>query len=132
MYLASEFIQFLKDMKVHELNAEEYIFSKKHTLAPGSTPILRNRVSEKWKEIIKDGYSIHKDMYAAKHTSAKLFIMNGGSKESLQMQMGHSTISTTEIYLRKTLPEESLTRYAKEFKSGPLSPKNPTALRTDS
>lgn len=125
IYLMPEFLQFLKDHEVHQIPAHHFIFSETKSLAPGKNPVLRNRVSEQWKWVVKDKLGIDKDMYAGKHTSAKIFILNGGSKESLQVQMGHTTIATTEVYLKKIMPHESLARFAKEFSKGPLAPKIP-------
>lgn len=125
-----EFIDYLKSEGYHLLKPSAFLFSHSKTLAPGDKPAIRNRVSEHWKKEVKEKLGINKDMYAAKHTAAKIFRLNGGSVESLQSQMGHETIQTTEIYLRKILPQESLQRFAKEYGiSGVLSPKIQIALR---
>lgn len=115
-----EFLEYLRKNGVDKYPANQYLFSKKGTMEPGEKPIIRNRVSELWKKHVKDDLQIDKDMYALKHTSAKLFILNGGSKEALQAQMGHATIATTEIYIKRITPQESLNRFYREFKSGLL------------
>jgi len=118
--LVPEFVDFLKAEGVEDLPGKMFLFSRRGSLEPGAVALVRNRVSELWKEVVKDELGIDKDMYALKHTSAKLFILNGGSKEALQAQMGHSTIRTTEIYIKRITPQESLERYATEFVNGIL------------
>lgn len=62
--------------------------------------MARSRVSDLYKKIVKEKYKINKDMYALKHTGAKAFIIGGGNVRELQMQMRHSTLEQTEVYIR--------------------------------
>ena len=118
--IVPEFLEILKTFEVDKLANDQYLFSKKTTLEAGLVPIIPNRISECWKAIVKDKIGVHKDMYAAKHTSGMLFVMNGGSIESLQAQMRHSNISETENYIKSLVPVEMSRKFVEQFRKGLL------------
>ncbi|HRH57687.1 MAG TPA: tyrosine-type recombinase/integrase [Chitinophagales bacterium] len=100
--LATELIKNRVDL----LRPKQYIFSESRTLAPGATPLWRNRVSELWKSVFKEEIGIDKDMYALRHLSAKRFILNGGKAKHLQLLMRHSSLDMTEKYIGTLVPED--------------------------
>lgn len=112
------FFEYLKEFEVDKLSDNEYIFSKRITLEPGLQAIEPNRISECWKDIVKDGIGIQKDLYASKHTSGMLFILNGGSKEALQYQMRHSSVAETENYIKTIVPTDMSRKFAEQFSFG--------------
>lgn len=116
--IVDEFIEILKEFEVDKLSDNEYIFSKRITLEPGLQAIEPNRISECWKDIVKDGIGIQKDLYASKHTSGMLFILNGGSKEALQYQMRHSSVAETENYIKTIVPTDMSRKFAEQFSFG--------------
>jgi integrase len=96
----------LIENRVDLLKPKQYIFSVKTSLAPGNGALWRNRISELWKDVVKEGLEIDKDMYALRHLSAKRFIINGGKSKHLQMLMRHSTLTMTENYIASLVPED--------------------------
>lgn len=116
--LVDEFIEILKEFGVDKLSDNEYVFSQRVTLEPGFKPIEPNRISECWKDIVKDKIGIQKDLYASKHTSGMLFVLNGGSKEALQYQMRHSSIAETENYIKTIVPTDMSRKFAEQFSFG--------------
>lgn len=78
--------------------------AKKSNKKAESIPIVRNRVNEVYRELVKIGLGVNKNMYALKHTGAAFYLMENATKENLywlQNQMGHSTLETTSIYTNK-------------------------------
>lgn len=76
----------------------EYYFSSKQTLSPGPTRLHRNRVSEMWLALIKEGLGIDKTMYSLKATGADARLKAGNKIEDVQFLFGHSATETTRIY----------------------------------
>lgn len=103
----TEILEYLeKEKRVDLLRPKQYIFSQSRTLLPGNTPLWRNRVSELWKDVVKEGIGIDKDMYALRHLSAKRFILNGGKSKHLQLLMRHHSLDETEKYIATLVPED--------------------------
>jgi site-specific recombinase XerD len=79
-----------------------YFFST--GLKPGRVLQSPKRASEAWKHLIIDGEGINKKLYAAKHTGGSNYLEdNAGAIDLnwLQKQMGHSSLSETETYVKK-------------------------------
>lgn len=63
-------------------------------------PLIRNRVSELWKNLVKDGLKIDKDMYSLRHKSSVDMYDAGFDMFEIRDRLRHSTVTQTEQYMR--------------------------------
>jgi integrase/recombinase XerC len=91
-------------------NAEGYVFCKK-----GGFPLLKNHVSKKFKRAVRDAELSEKlHFHSLRHSCASWLVDAGVSLYVVQNILGHSNISTTQIYshLSQNTLHESVNRVA--------------------
>lgn len=79
--------------------------SQKHPLfsqrwSDSTTPLVRNRVSELWKKLVKDELGINKDMYSLRHKSSVDMYDAGFDMFEIRDRLRHSSVTQTEQYMR--------------------------------
>ena len=92
-HLISELLLQFKDYP-----SEYYAFSRK--LIPGTVEIAPTRIAEIWRKFA-NLYDIKNEIYNLKHTGIGLSIENGINVRDLQLQIRHSSLELTQIYLDK-------------------------------
>jgi integrase len=95
-------MDILNQMDLKKYPTSHYIFSTGYE--PGTIQLNKNRPSEKWRSLVRDGLKINKDLYALKHTGNIEYLLN--NKENLnlkwqQTQNRHSSAVMTEQYNRQ-------------------------------
>ena len=65
-----------------------------------ASPLIRNRVSELWKRLIKDGLGINKDMYSLRHKSSVDMYDAGFDMFEIRDRLRHASVTQTEQYMR--------------------------------
>lgn len=92
--------QLIEQLGIKDYNPEWYVFGKSGK--PGSCPVSLNYYYNKHKKLITElGIGGKQTLYSWKHTgNIKLFRANVDLK-SIQQQNGHTSLKTTEIYLRE-------------------------------
>ena len=75
-----------------------FIFAKNQMRGPKE--YAPTRIAEAWRKFA-DHYGIDKNIYALKHTGVGLAIENGINIRDLQLQLRHSSLEQTQIYLEK-------------------------------
>lgn len=65
--------------------------------------LVRNRVSELWKKLVKDGLGIDKDMYGLRHKSAVDLRDAGFDLLETRDFLRHSSVTQTEKYMRSVV-----------------------------
>jgi integrase len=79
-----------------------YIFSDKLTFESGEIKLHRNRLSDRWHEVIHEqGLPSNLKLYGLKHTGADDKIMAGISLDYLKELYGHHSTKMTRIYAKK-------------------------------
>lgn len=77
---------------------DDYIFARH--LKRGPLEIAPTRIAEAWREFA-DEHGIAKKIYSLKHTGVGMAIENGINIRDLQLQLRHSNLEMTQIYLDK-------------------------------
>jgi len=89
-----EHVQFLENE-----HPEFFIFSKSYK--PGMVPVSRDFYNKLHKKVLSDfGFGRRYALYSWKHTGAKALATSGANIKELQMQLRHSDLETTDIYLK--------------------------------
>lgn len=73
-----------------------YIFSR--GLLPGPKKLCRNTPTNHWKEVVKVGMKINRNMYGQKHRRTDELIMADVDLKHIQQMFGHKNPRTTEEY----------------------------------
>lgn len=90
-------LKYLEMLQLEKYDPEYYIFSE--DFEPGPVLWHRNRVTEVWKELIKEELGINVTMYSFKGLGGERKRQAKMSHESVQKSMGHTSAKTTDIYL---------------------------------
>jgi integrase len=110
--MQDQLYEVLDKMNLGIYPAEYYIFSKK--LLPGMFLIHPNRLHDAWRLFAKE-HHINKTLYKLKHTGAGMSVEAGANIRDLQLQLRHSSLEMTQIYLDKfkqVVGSESLKKFA--------------------
>lgn len=89
----------LKELNLESCNPDWYIFSK--GFVPGPTRMHPNTPTAWWRRIVKEGLKINVDLYALKKLGGDDMIRQGIPIDGVKTQMGHTSLDTTEIYVRE-------------------------------
>ena len=84
---------------IHGYNPEYALFSK--DMLPGERALVRNRISERWLNVVKKQIGIDKNAYALKHTMVINLSETDISSKQIQQQIGHHSLEMTDIYARQ-------------------------------
>jgi integrase len=117
--MPEDFHRYLMEQGIHKLPGHFYIFGSEKG-ASGTEPKRRQYYTDRWKAAVKKTIGIEKDMYSMKHTSARLYLLNGGKIEWLQHQMRHADIRETQGYVKSLRGGEGLERFIETFPNGIL------------
>jgi len=87
-----------------------FVFSKNQQRGPKE--YAPTRIAEAWRKFA-DHYGIDKNIYSLKHTGAGLAVENGINIRDLQLQLRHSNLEMTQVYLDKfnSRPSEKLSTH---------------------
>lgn len=105
--IAEVFVEILfKVYKLHKYPDHFYIFTKEGE--PGPEPVKKNYFNRQFLKIRRQ-LELPEDykFYGFKHTGAVVAIRNGADIKEIQNQMGHSSIQTTDEYLKSMVGYES-------------------------
>jgi site-specific recombinase XerD len=103
-------LQFINDLfgkyKLNDYSGEYYVFTT--SKEPGLKPVGKNYFWNHFDKIRKQ-LKIPRDykFYAFKHTGAVVALRNGANIKDIQHQMGHSSVSITDEYLKSMVGYES-------------------------
>lgn len=95
------FKKLLLQMELNKYPGNYFLFSKDFT--PGTVQVSKHYALRRWRELVKDGLEINKDMYALKHTGNIDYLQrNKGNinKEWQRSQNRHSSTAVTDRYNR--------------------------------
>lgn len=90
-----EFSQYLEGIKPNE-----YVWGSEVRFAPSVKRATRNALTRKWQRHVNKNLGIPKQMYSIRHKSAADKYQDGIDVAAIQSFLGHSRITTTQIYLR--------------------------------
>ncbi len=92
-----------------EGSQDRYAFSK--DLMPGTVEIAPTRIAGRWRAWA-DKHAINKNIYSLKHTGVGMAIEAGINLRDLQLQLRHSSLDMTQVYVDKFRrhPSEKLSR----------------------
>ncbi len=85
-----------RQMRVWDYPQDWHLVSTK--LKPGPVKIHRNRVTDQWKWIVKDGLGIQSDLYTLKNKGIFNLIQAGYSIVEVQRHARHASIKETQKY----------------------------------
>lgn len=104
LVLPKVIISDLIDYGINKYPNDYYVFGIYGT--PQKTPPYRNYFRDQFNRY-RDALGISKDikLYSFKHTGAISMVNNGISVWDLQQHMRHSSIATTEIYIKKRMAD---------------------------
>ena len=97
--IPNSLMEKLNELDLESLNPEWYIFSKK--FVPGPTRMHPNTPTAWWRRIVKETLKINVDLYSLKKLGGDDMIRQGISIHGVKEQMGHTSLDTTEIYVRE-------------------------------
>lgn len=93
------FLNELRTMKLERINQNWYLIS--HNGQPGPDYLGKNNLKQRWAKIRNDnGWPMHYKFYSWKHTGNVRADDAGIPRAELQAQNGHTSIRTTEIYMK--------------------------------
>ena len=93
------FLKVLKELKITRYKYNYYIFSPDG--GPGEQPYSKDVFNRRHKVFTdRKGYNRRYTLYSWKHTGACDVAMSGANLKQLQMQLRHSDLQTTDIYLK--------------------------------
>ena len=92
---------YLRDKLVGDSN--HYIFGHQLVSQYRAHPLRRDRVTQLWREIVKQDLGINKNLYSIRHLSAIEHWKINKDLYALRDFLGHSTISMTENYMRSLI-----------------------------
>lgn len=97
--IPEQFYSIIKELRLDDLADDDYVFS--HGLMPGKKLKRLDEVTALWREHVKQGLGINKNMYGIKHTAAIKMDEAGTPVRQIQEHLRHSSLQMTEIYLQK-------------------------------
>jgi len=111
--IPDQLIDLLLQMGYDFCIKDHYIFSNGVQLTPGHKEITPNRIFNTWQKFVIDPLKIKKGIYLFKHTGAGELFDNGAGPRDIQLQLGHSSLEETVVYLNKysNRPNESLRKH---------------------
>jgi integrase len=83
-----------------DLDHPESWFVFAHKQHRGQKETAPTRIAEAWREFA-DHYGIEKNIYSLKHTGVGMALENGINIRDLQLQLRHSSLEMTQVYLDK-------------------------------
>jgi integrase len=98
--LSHELVELLKPLK-YKHSTNELVFSK--NLRPGTTQIVPQRIGDLFREV-RDKLKLDRagsEFYELKHTGVSIMVARGIPMRAIQEQCRHTSIVTTEKYIRK-------------------------------
>lgn len=97
-------IDLIQKLGIMQYDQELYVFTRDNR--PGPTPVGEHTMKERFNKI-RDKLKLSKSIkfYSWKHTGAISMVNNGISVWQLQQHMRHSSITTTETYIKKRTPQ---------------------------
>jgi integrase len=102
----------LINLHLEEYHPRHFVFS--HNLLPGLSQLHPNRIHDAWRDFRLE-HGITKTLYKLKHTGAGMSVEAGANIRDLQLQLRHSSLEMTQIYLDKfkqVVSSESLKSFA--------------------
>ena len=101
------FVDELLQQGLFKNSLDNYVFSK--YLKPGKQLLYHNTLAREWRKWA-DLKKIYKDLYDFKHTGIGRALDQGININDLRMQLRHSSLTTTQMYLEKfrAIPGEKL------------------------
>lgn len=126
---ADRSIRMGADLKAYLLKLVPTLKSKWVVAQWNGKPFTKDGLSQKWRRLNTEaGTKVHGCPYTLRHTYAVEFMRAGGNIYDLQHNMGHSSVTTTEIYA-KFAPKKHETVTLPPIRaisgSGPVPPKPP-------
>lgn len=108
---------YLEEMDIKNTPGDYFVFGTSKTpiksrlyrtqwLSPGPNQIHVNRVSEFWKELIKDGEAIDVTLYALKSAGVDSLLTSGAALEAVSGLAGHASTEMTATYYASVLAKQ--------------------------
>lgn len=97
--IPNSLMEELSELNLETLNPDWYIFSK--GFLPGPKRMHANMPTAWWYRIVKETLKINVDLYSLKKLGGDDMIRQGISLYGVKDQMGHTSLDTTEIYVRE-------------------------------
>lgn len=98
--MPDQLYEYLNSINIKQYPPKYRIVSKQ--LKPGINEIAGQRISEKWREYAtKFNIDKRKYIYHLKHTSVGMAVEKGINVRDLQLQLRHSSLEMTQIYIEK-------------------------------
>ncbi len=98
--IPNQLYKILKDFELDKYPPHYRLISKH--LMPGEKQVSPKRISEAWREYANEHkLDRRKTFYHLKHTSVGLAVENGINVRDLQLQLRHTSLETTQIYIEK-------------------------------
>jgi site-specific recombinase XerD len=85
---------------VQDIPSDHYVFGSSLRFGHAPRRATRHAISRKWKRVVQDQLGIENQLYSIRHKSASDKYQDGLDVSTIQEFLGHSRITTTEIYLR--------------------------------
>ncbi|RZJ33712.1 MAG: hypothetical protein EOO51_12535 [Flavobacterium sp.] len=122
---------YFEDMKIQEMPKDYFVFGTRKVpknslmyrvewLTPAPYEIHRNRVTELWKELIKDGQGIDVTLYAMKSAGVDSLLNSGAQLAAISGLAGHASTEMTATYYATVLEKQyraEVSKHAKKFGS---------------
>lgn len=97
----NDLINALTKLNLDQYPENYFVFSNFKKFTPSQTPTAPTRIADAWREIVKNKYGITKNIYDLKPTGAGEAFESGIDARQIQLQVRHSSLEQTQIYLNK-------------------------------
>lgn len=94
-------VNALQQLELNKYPSNYFVFATTKQLLPSSKQIAPTRISDAWRWIVKEKYSIKKNIYDFKPTGVNSALESGIHAREIQLQIRHHSLEQTQIYLDK-------------------------------
>lgn len=94
-------VECLEKLEFETYPADHYAFATSKKLMPNTAKIAPTRIADAWREIMKKQHGITKNIYDLKATGAGEAFDVGIDPRQIQLQLRHSSLDETQVYLEK-------------------------------
>lgn len=99
--LPNDLMETLQKLNLSNYPNDYYVFATTKKLKPNIKPMAPTRIADAWRWFVKEKYNISTNIYDFKPTGVAAALKSGINARDIQLQIRHSSLDQTQIYLDK-------------------------------
>ena len=99
--MPNDLIETLQKLQLNSYPNNYFVFGTTKKLKPNATKMAPTRIADAWRWFVKEKYNITTNIYDFKPTGVSAALKSGINARDIQLQIRHSSLDQTQIYLDK-------------------------------